>query len=201
MSGGLEPLFRSDDGPDSALDVDGVAFSRAELFSLARGHARQLESLGVRPGDRVGLWAARHPLVPIALLGNAIAGAVSVPLNASLGADELAHVEADAAPKLIFHAPGHPPRVGTVPLHTLERKADGAGHRPAAMRMVDDAPLLVLYTSGTTGKPKGAVLTATNVARNLDGLAEAWALDPRDTIVHALPLFHVHGLVLGLFGA
>lgn len=66
---------------------------------------------------------------------------------------------------------------------------------------VDNTVLLLLYTSGTTGNPKGAQLTARNMAACLDGLAEAWGLGPQDTVVHALPLFHVHGLVLGLFGA
>ena len=60
---------------------------------------------------------------------------------------------------------------------------------------------LILYTSGTTGPPKGAVITERNIAADLDMLAEAWAWTGDDTIVHALPMFHVHGLVLGLFGA
>ncbi len=64
----------------------------------------------------------------------------------------------------------------------------------------DDAALL-LYTSGTTGAPKGAVITARNIVANLDALADAWGWTEADTLVHALPLFHVHGLVLGLFGS
>ena len=65
----------------------------------------------------------------------------------------------------------------------------------------DAAPALVMYTSGTTGLPKGAVLTRGAVAADLDGLAEAWQWSPGDTLVHGLPLFHVHGLVLGVLGA
>jgi acyl-CoA synthetase (AMP-forming)/AMP-acid ligase II len=68
-------------------------------------------------------------------------------------------------------------------------------------RKADRAPLLVLYTSGTTGLPKGALLAASSVAFDLDALAKAWRWTHEDTVVHALPLFHVHGLVLGLFGA
>jgi malonyl-CoA/methylmalonyl-CoA synthetase len=78
---------------------------------------------------------------------------------------------------------------------------DVEGGASLPLLRVGDDPLLILYTSGTTGPPKGAVLTSRNVAANLDGLAAAWAWTSLDTVVHALPLFHVHGLVLGLFGS
>lgn len=120
----------------------------------------------------------------VTLVANALAGVVSVPLSPTLGVREREHILADAKPKTVVAA-------------GIELTDRG----PAPVRAVDDEPLLVLYTSGTTGAPKGAVLTARNVASNLDGLARAWALSERDTITHALPLFHVHGLVLGLFGA
>ena len=64
----------------------------------------------------------------------------------------------------------------------------------------DEDPALIVYTSGTTGRPKGAVLPRRAIASNLDALAEAWAWTGEDVLVHGLPLFHVHGLVLGLFG-
>jgi malonyl-CoA/methylmalonyl-CoA synthetase len=66
---------------------------------------------------------------------------------------------------------------------------------------VDDTPALILYTSGTTGPPKGVVITRRNIAANLDALAEAWEWTERDTVVHSLPLIHAHGLVLGLLGS
>ncbi|HEY0881761.1 MAG TPA: AMP-binding protein, partial [Archangium sp.] len=88
--------------------------------------------------------------------------------------------------------------VDTLPLMPELRRHEGP---VAPTRFVDDEPLLVLYTSGTTGLPKGAVLTARNVAFDLDALAKAWAWTREDTVVHSLPLFHVHGLVLGLFGS
>jgi malonyl-CoA/methylmalonyl-CoA synthetase len=68
-----------------------------------------------------------------------------------------------------------------------------------ALAPEDDAT--IFYTSGTTGAPKGALLCARNIAATLDGLRDAWQITPRDTLVHALPLFHAHGLVFGLYGA
>ena len=64
----------------------------------------------------------------------------------------------------------------------------------------DEAPAIVIYTSGTTGPPKGAVLPRRSIASNLDALAEAWEWTDRDVVAHALPLFHVHGLILGILG-
>ncbi|MFZ5443612.1 MAG: AMP-binding protein, partial [Myxococcota bacterium] len=128
-------------------------------------------------------------------------GFVLVPLDPKLGPLELGHIVKDAAPELALGA--EPAAVeGRIPVPTLaltrdERRSDGL----AAPRSVDDAPLLILYTSGTTGLPKGAVLTARNVAFDLDALAKAWRWTVADTVVHALPLFHVHGLVLGLYGS
>src|SRR5215218_5456248 len=66
--------------------------------------------------------------------------------------------------------------------------------------MPPSAPALVIYTSGTTGPPKGAVVSRAALAANLDALAQAWAWTADDLLVHALPLFHVHGLVLGVLG-
>ncbi len=73
--------------------------------------------------------------------------------------------------------------------------------RPWRMDVADAAPALLMYTSGTTGLPKGAVLPRRAIAADLDGLADAWGWTPDDTLVHGLPLFHVHGLILGVLGA
>ncbi len=136
------------------------------------------------------------PGTPIALAAHALAGLVSVPLNPALGGAELAHVLADADPALIV---GPPARTAPLGRPALPLEAPEAGG-PLPTRAVDDEPLLVVYTSGTTGPPKGAVLTARNVAADLDGLSRVWGWSGEDTVVHALPLFHVHGLVLGWLG-
>jgi malonyl-CoA/methylmalonyl-CoA synthetase len=193
----LSSLDSADNAP--ALYVDRREVSRAALARAAGAHAALLASRGVAPGDHVGVWTDPSLETFVALVGNALYGAVSVPLNPQLGARELEHVLADAAPKLCFSGPdrAHAGRIGAI--DTLVSPSEGESPPPS--RLVDDRPLLVLYTSGTTGAPKGAVLTARNVASNLDGLARAWGLRESDRIAHALPMFHVHGLCLGLFGA
>jgi malonyl-CoA/methylmalonyl-CoA synthetase len=185
----------------ASLTVEGVTLDRVALSRACAAHARELEAHGVRSGDRVAVWTERAIETPVALLGNALAGVVSVPLNPELGERELAHVLSDSEPDLVL-ATSDGAMARTPGLERLRVRVDASSDAPEVRaREVDDEPILVLYTSGTTGAPKGAVITARNVAANLDGLAEAWAWTRADTVVHALPLFHVHGLVLGLFGS
>lgn len=167
------------------VGLDAIA-PRA-LLDGCRAHARELARRGVKPGDRVAVVMRQLVDAVIAVLGNALYGAVTVPLNPKLGDRERDHILRDAAPALV------------IDMRSRFVTATPDGELP--VRAVDDAPLLVLYTSGTTGAPKGAVLTAGNVAANLDALADAWQWTADDMVVHALPMFHVHGLVLGLFGS
>lgn len=189
-------LHAPDDRP--ALRFEDRALSQRALARAVVGHLARLEALGVGPGDRVGVWT--HPSLEamVALAAHAAGGVVSVPLNPKLGPRELGHILSDAAPKLVLA-----PDLAAVADRTPDAEAIAVGGADGALPSapVDDAPLLVLYTSGTTGAPKGAVLTRRNAAASLDGLADAWGWTVFDTVVHALPLFHVHGLVLGLFGA
>ena len=183
----FEKLMSPDDRP--ALQVGASVDSGPGLThrQLARACRAHLDRLGVKPGDRVGVWTHATLATPVVLAAHAAGGIVSVPLNPKLGKRELAHILADAAPKHVVD-----PR-------NVVLEVDGPETLPSAP--VNDRPMLILYTSGTTGPPKGAVLTRRNVAFDLDGLAAAWQWSPEDTVVHALPLFHVHGLVLGLFGS
>jgi malonyl-CoA/methylmalonyl-CoA synthetase len=184
-------------GDRTAIGVAGAAVSYAELDRAARVHAARLASAGIGPGDRVAVWATPDLATVAAVLGNALLGAPTVPLNPAVGAGELAHVLRDAAPRLVLAAEPAPfrPRTPEVAAIALDGPAPPPPRPPAP-----DDPLLVLYTSGTTGPPKGAVITHANAAFDLDALAGAWGWSERDVLVHALPLFHVHGLILGVLG-
>lgn len=185
-------------GGAAALRTDEATLSWAELDRLARVHAARLRADGVGPGDRVALWATPQVGTIAAVLGNALLGVATVPLNPALGEAELRHVLADAAPRLVLAADPAPfaARTPGAARVTLEGPAGPPPPPPAPADL-----FLVVYTSGTTGPPKGAGITHAAAAFDLDALASAWGWTPGDVLVHALPLFHVHGLLLGVLGS
>jgi len=184
-----------------ALRVGDRVLSQRELAAACAHHVEALRSRGIAVGDRVAVWTQPAIETLVALVAQAAAGYVSVPVDPKLGDGELAHVLADAAPRLCVAADvaSIASRVGA--RSTLATVVATGPAAPLAIAPVGDAPALVLYTSGTTGAPKGALITARNIASNLDMLARAWGWTGDDVVVHALPMFHVHGLVLGLFGS
>lgn len=209
MSAELTPLFpaieraRDEGHARPALKVGDQTIDYVALATCCALFRRALAQAGVHANDRIALWA--HPTLEtlLGLVGALAAGVTTVPLNPGLGEKELAHILRDAKPRAVFSALPEldRPRTPELPVHGFLAAERSLVATRIAERRGPDEPLLVIYTSGTTGAPKGAVLSARNIAATLDGLEDAWALDERDTIVHALPLFHVHGLVFGLFGA
>ena len=105
------------------------------------------------------------------------------------GDAELEHILGDSSPELIFGG------ADGIPVDAVRVAA--TGRRPSPD---DEAPAIVVYTSGTTGPPKGVVLPRRAIASNLDALADAWDWTADDVVAHGLPLFHVHGLILGVLG-
>ncbi len=149
---------------------------------------------------RVAVWATPTLETAVAVVAILEAGIAAVPLNPKSGEKELAHILSDSAPGLVLAAPGDqlPDALKEFERVDVELEADGAP-RSAAEASGEDAALVV-YTSGTTGPPKGAVLPRRALAHTLDALADAWQWTEDDVLVHGLPLFHVHGLVLGVLG-
>lgn len=196
-----------DDRPALFVTVDGETqqLSRRELLGAVAAHAKLLTRYGVRPGERVAVFTQRDIRTPVVLLTQALMGITTVPLNPQLGLQEREHILNDADPAVVFASLPEEVERGDVmvtPLPPLSSDPfEGALSDVFQKLPGDHTQLLVLYTSGTTGRPKGAVLTAGACLSNVDGLAQAWQLSSEDSIVHALPLFHVHGLVLGLLGA
>ena len=181
-----------------ALRVGDRVLSRRELAAACANHVAMLGAHGAAPGDRIGVWTQPALETLVALVAHAAAGYISVPLDPKLGASELGHVLGDAAPRVCVGADVSAVGARATTLATLVALGPAS---PIAPRAIAGAPALILYTSGTTGPPKGALITDRNIASNLDMLADAWAWTEADIVVHALPMFHVHGLVLGLFGS
>ncbi len=201
----LFPRLASPEGSLAIVVTDADAHERRlddrGLAAIAAHHVERLRARGLGPGDTIAVFTEPTIETLVALTAQTAAGFVSVPIDPKLGTAELAHVLADAQPRLaISSAPeALAKRLPTIDVTSLEMRAGELA--TLAPRPMLSTPSLVLYTSGTTGLPKGALLSSENLAACLDGLADAWVWEARDTIVHALPVFHVHGLVLGLFGA
>ncbi len=132
----------------------------------------------------------------LAVTGCLLAGVPFVPVPADVGAAERAHILADSAAQAwLGELPAEPAGLPHIPVRLHAR----SWHRYPEPDPRDTA--MVIYTSGTTGPPKGVILSRAAVAADIDALAEAWQWTADDVLVHGLPLFHVHGLVLGLIGS
>ena len=181
-------------GPEPAVSVAGRGLAYGELRAAAAAVARDLEGAA-----RVAVWAEPTLETCVAVVAAVCAGIPLVPLNPKLGRAELEHVLTDSRPDAIVGAPVLPALGPAPPRRVAVDLAARAGALPAAGGG-DEDPALIVYTSGTTGRPKGAVLPRRAIASNLDALADAWAWTDADVLTHGLPLFHVHGLVIGLLG-
>ncbi|MFD9102502.1 AMP-binding protein [Streptomyces virginiae] len=165
-----------------AVTVAGRTASYEELLGAARQVAADLAESGI-PAFAVTATASLETVA--AVVGALLAGVPCVPLPPDAGPAERGHILRDS---------------GARPLDVDFARRSDKTPAPAGVRTPED-PALILYTSGTTGAPKGVVLSSAAITADLDALAEAWQWNAADTLVHGLPLFHVHGLVLGVLGA
>ncbi|HVM68113.1 MAG TPA: AMP-binding protein [Acidimicrobiales bacterium] len=168
-----------------------------DLVGRSETVAGRLARLGVRRGDPVLCSAPPSVELVVAHLAALRMGAVVVPANTAYGPAELGHIVADARPAAaIIDAPA---RVPGLPAVTPAVEADD-GPVPALDGALGADAALIGYTSGTTGRPKGAVLTHANLLAGARSVGVAWRWSPEDRLVLALPLFHAHGLAVGVHG-
>ncbi len=178
----------------ASLEVAGTRVDGDDLARAVGAVARGLSGTA-----RVALWCEARIETALGAAGAIVGGVELVPLNPASGDAELVHETGDSAPAAVLCAADAelPAALAGLPRITVD-PADRA--EPVAETAAPDATALIVYTSGTTGPPKGVVLARRALAANLDALADAWAWTADDVVAQALPLFHVHGLVLGVLG-
>jgi malonyl-CoA/methylmalonyl-CoA synthetase len=192
----------------------GRVLSYADLRHASGRMAATLAALGVQPGERVAVQAEKSVDALLLYVACLRMGAVFVPISTANTVNEVEHFLKDSQPRVAVVRPQDHARIapvaaaagvahletlgeageGTLPQRTLEISAGAeypsvaTGHSLAA----------IVYTSGTTGRSKGAMLTRANLASNAAGLAEAWRFTRADCVLHVLPLFHIHGLFVAV---
>jgi fatty acid CoA ligase FadD36 len=175
----------------NAVTVGDESIGRHDLLAAAQATAQHL--IGA---ERIAVLADASLQTVVAMVAGLIAGAAVVPVPADTGPDERRHILTDSGAQLWLGT-----ALPDVALPNAPVSLVGAGNAGTLKPPTDRTTALIMYTSGTTGPPKGVLLSHGAIAACLDGLAEAWQWTAEDVLVHGLPLFHVHGLVLGTLGA
>ena len=203
-------LFDGLDDPDRlAIEtLDGQRISYGDLITRAGQMANLLVSSGVKPGDRVAAQTEKSMPGLVLYLAVVRAGAVYLPLNTAYTLNELEYFITDAEPSIVVCDPARAEGIGALAVKVgakvMMLGADGKGSltdaaakaRPefATVARSHDDLAAILYTSGTTGRSKGAMLTHDNLASNSLSLVDYWRFTSKDVLIHALPIYHTHGL-------
>lgn len=198
-----------DAGPERVFleTDDGKTHVRADLARESARFARLLIEAGAVRGDRVAVQVEKSPACLFLYLGCLRAGLVYLPLNTAYQRSELTYFLQDAQPSIVVCKPEsidlmRELSAAATPVLTLDGEgrgslADAAAALPSEFVTVDSAPddvAVILYTSGTTGRSKGAMVTHRNLLSNARALIDCWRFSERDVLLHALPVFHIHGL-------
>jgi malonyl-CoA/methylmalonyl-CoA synthetase len=191
----------------------GVSVRYGALFAAARRYGTALALLGVKPGERVAVQCDKSIEALYLYLGCLAAGAVYLPLNPAYKPAEVEYFLTDAEPRVLVCDPQArdslapvAQRCGVAHLETLDGMGKGSmadlataapdGFAPVA-RSGDDLAA-ILYTSGTTGRAKGAMMSNRNLLSNAHALVDLWRMEESDVLLHALPIFHTHGLFVAI---
>ncbi len=186
--------------------ADSRAISGDAFLAMCARAARALGAIGLSAGDRVVVQAAKTPQMLAAYGGAVAAGVVFLPLNTAYTAEEVSYFVGDSGAKLLLCDPGAADTLAAVAdRHGARLETLGGGGsfdrlaeaQPGIFQAVDRDPddlAALLYTSGTTGRSKGAMLTQRNLLSNAEVLTEVWRFTSSDILLHALPVFHTHGL-------
>ena len=208
----------------TAIEFEGRSLTFGELDLLSRRYARGLAAAGMERCDRVAVFSETSPEVIVALLGHYRLGAIHVPINTRYRSGEVAHILEDSGAKALLLRAGSPcagiveglqPPPGALGFRVWLGAGGPAGRGHLAFdRLIetslsgpetpigdDEDTAILLYTSGTTGRSKGVALPFRAVVANTESVTRLWRFSPGDRMALALPLFHVHGLGLGVHGA
>jgi malonyl-CoA/methylmalonyl-CoA synthetase len=198
-----------DDPTRLAIETaDGERITYGDLIARAGQIANLLVDRGVKPGDRVAAQTEKSVPGLVLYLAAVRAGAVYLPLNTAYTLNELEYFITDAEPSLVVCDPAKAEAIGAIAAKAGARVetlgADGKGSLTDAaakasaafttVTRADDDLAAILYTSGTTGRSKGAMLTHDNLASNSLTLVDYWGFTDKDVLIHALPIYHTHGL-------
>jgi len=206
----LEARF-PEDSSAIFIEVDtDESYTYGELRRITARYANLLADLGVQRGDRIAVQIEKSPEAIFLYLACVRAGAVFLPMNTAYRTSEADYILGDAHPKVLVCKPEREAEMTKIAarydiahLMTMGQAHEGSFVLAAIPRSeefatvaVDEAEdvAAILYTSGTTGRPKGAMLTHRNLASNARSLYEVWQFRPGDLLLHALPIFHAHGL-------
>jgi malonyl-CoA/methylmalonyl-CoA synthetase len=182
----------------TALEFAGHVITYGDLDRLSARVAVGLSAKGIASGDTVAIRMPSCPEMVAAILGTFRAGAVALPLNPALTGEETGHILTDSEATLTVGTTGSRPDLAQFTFEEIligaaegTRPGDGAG---------DEVIALLLYTSGTSGRSKGVEHSLRSIISNLSAVMDLWRVTESDRVVVALPLFHIHGLGLGVIG-
>jgi malonyl-CoA/methylmalonyl-CoA synthetase len=220
MNANLYALFASRFPSDKSAccieTQDGLFYSWDDMERATAKMANLLAALNIAPGSRIAVQVEKSPEALMLYLATIRAGYVYLPLNTAYRAAEIEYFVANAEPAVVVCSPQNfgwvasiAFKAGAKHVFTLGERRDGslparAAHHPDTFETMQQGPddlAAILYTSGTTGRSKGAMLTHRNLSSNAKVLHDYWHWKSDDVLLHTLPLFHVHGLFVAAHGA